>query len=237
VQDPYRLDRFTQAQDQDGIYQRAVAELRAGRKASHWMWFVFPQLADLGLSAMSREFAVSSLDEAQAYLRHPVLGPRLIECATIVADTEGKNAEDIFGSVDAMKLRSSMTLFMAAAPGKMVFMRVLVKYFDGAPDGATMVQLMLSRRQVLAMCPGGGRAVPGSRRQPGMRPRHPGEQGATRSRRPTSAPGRHTRPRRRASQSDHHARNGRCVPPFPAPAPPRRAGRRTGPGRRVPPPR
>jgi len=141
VRDTYRLDRFTQAQDQHGIYQRAVAELRAGRKASHWMWFVFPQIAGLGLSAMSREFAISSLAEARAYLRHPVLGPRLIECATIVADTEGKSAADIFGSVDAMKLRSSMTLFMAAAPGEEVFARVHDKYFGGVPDEATLTRL------------------------------------------------------------------------------------------------
>jgi uncharacterized protein (DUF1810 family) len=142
VHDPYRLDRFTQAQDQDGSYQRAVAELRAGRKASHWMWFVFPQIAGLGQSAMSREFAVSSVAEARAYLHHQVLGSRLIECAMIIADTEGKSAADIFGPVDAMKLRSSMTLFMAAAPGEKAFARVLVKYFDGAPDGATMEKLI-----------------------------------------------------------------------------------------------
>jgi uncharacterized protein (DUF1810 family) len=147
VHDPYRLERFTRAQDARGIYQRAVAELCAGRKASHWMWFVFPQIAGLGLSAMSREFAVSSLAEARAYLRHPVLGPRLVECATIVAGTDGKSAADIFGSVDAMKLRSSMTLFMAAAPGEGVFARVLAKYFDGAPDGATMEKLMASDTQ------------------------------------------------------------------------------------------
>jgi uncharacterized protein (DUF1810 family) len=142
VQDPYRLDRFTRAQDVRGTYQRAVAELRAGRKASHWMWFVFPQIAGLGLSAMSREFAISSLAEARAYLRHPVLGPRLIECAAIVASTDGETAADIFGAVDAMKLRSSMTLFMAAAPEEKAFARVLVKYFDGVPDGATMEKLI-----------------------------------------------------------------------------------------------
>jgi len=142
VHDSYRLDRFTQAQDARGTYQRAVAELRAGRKTSHWMWFVFPQIAGLGLSATSREFAISSLAEARAYLRHPVLGLRLIECATITADTDGKSAADIFGAVDAMKLRSSMTLFTAAAPGEKAFARVLVKYFDGAPDGATMEKLM-----------------------------------------------------------------------------------------------
>ena len=147
MQDPYRLDRFTLAQDVRGTYQRAAAELRAGRKASHWMWFVFPQIAGLGLSAMSREFAISSLAEARAYLRHPVLGPRLIECATIVAGTDGETAADIFGAVDAMKLRSSMTLFMAAVPEEPVFREVLDKYFDGAPDGATAEKLVSTDTQ------------------------------------------------------------------------------------------
>jgi uncharacterized protein (DUF1810 family) len=147
VPDPYRLERFTQAQDQRGTYQRAVAELRAGRKASHWMWFIFPQIAGLGFSAMSREFAISSLAEARAYLRHPVLGPRLIECAAIVAGTGEKSAAEIFGSVDAMKLRSSMTLFMAAAQEEPVFRDVLDKYFGGAPDEATAEKLVASDTQ------------------------------------------------------------------------------------------
>ena len=113
--DPWRLDRYVTAQERGGTYQRAVAELRAGAKVSHWMWFVFPQIAGLGMSAMSREYAISSIAEARAYLDHPVLGPRLLECAGIVAGTEGRSAERIFGPVDAMKLRSSMTLFAAAA--------------------------------------------------------------------------------------------------------------------------
>jgi uncharacterized protein (DUF1810 family) len=112
--DPWRLDRYVTAQERGGTYQRAVAELRAGAKVSHWMWFVFPQIAGLGMSAVSREYAISSIAEARAYLDHPVLGPRLVECAGIVAGTEGKSAEQIFGPVDAMKLRSSMTLFAAA---------------------------------------------------------------------------------------------------------------------------
>jgi uncharacterized protein (DUF1810 family) len=141
-QDPYRLERFIRAQDSGGIYQRAVAELRAGRKASHWMWFVFPQIAGLGFSTMSREFAISSLAEAQAYLRHPVLGPRIVECARIVAGIEGKTAAEIFGSVDAMKLRSSMTLFSAAAPGERMFARVLAEYFGGEPDQTTREKLL-----------------------------------------------------------------------------------------------
>ena len=132
------------AQDQGGTYERAVAELRAGAKVSHWMWFVFPQVAGLGLSAMAREFAISSAAEARAYLAHPVLGPRLRECAGVVAATEGRPAERIFGPVDAMKLRSSMTLFDAAEPaeaGQNVFRAVLAKYFDGEPDQATLARL------------------------------------------------------------------------------------------------
>ena len=142
--DPYRLERFAAAQDRGGTYERAVAELRAGVKVSHWMWFVFPQVAGLGMSAMAREFAISSVAEARAYLAHPVLGPRLGECARIVADTEGGTAERIFGPVDAMKLRSSMTLFEAADPAKAdqnVFRAVLAKYFDGVPDEATLARL------------------------------------------------------------------------------------------------
>ncbi len=141
MDDPYRLERFTAAQDSGGTYRRAVAELRAGRKVSHWMWFIFPQVQGLGRSAASREFAISSLDEARAYLRHPVLGPRLAESARIVAGTEGRSAEEIFGPVDAMKLRSSMTLFAAAAPDEPVFSEVLRKYFGGKPDEATLARL------------------------------------------------------------------------------------------------
>ena len=141
MSDPYRLDRFTKAQDQDGIYQRAAAELRAGRKVTHWMWFIFPQIGGLGFTAMSREYAISSLDEARAYLAHPVLGPRLVQIATIVAGIEGKTAEQIFGSTDAMKLRSSMTLFSKAQPDEPVFAEILNTYFDGAPDEATLARL------------------------------------------------------------------------------------------------
>ena len=141
MSDPYRLERFTLAQDQDGIYQRAVAELRAGRKVSHWMWFVFPQIEGLGFSAISRRYAISSLDEARAYLTHPVLGPRLTRAANILAGTEGKTAEQILGPVDALKLRSSVTLFGAADPDEQVFKKVLDKYFDGTPDEATLARL------------------------------------------------------------------------------------------------
>jgi uncharacterized protein (DUF1810 family) len=153
VSDPYRLERFVAAQDSGGTYQRAVAELRAGAKVSHWMWFVFPQVAGLGLSAMAQRYAIGSLDEARAYLAHPVLGPRLRECARVVAGTEGRTAERIFGPVDAMKLRSSMTLFAAAEgepadgeamhgePGENVFRAVLAKYFGSVADEATVSRL------------------------------------------------------------------------------------------------
>jgi uncharacterized protein (DUF1810 family) len=143
LSDPYRLERFVMAQDQGGTYDRAVAELRAGAKVSHWMWFVFPQIAGLGLSAIAREFAISARDEARAYLAHPVLGPRLRECARIVADTGGRSAERIFGPVDAMKLRSSMTLFAAVdeEPDENVFRTVLAKYYGGVADEATVSRL------------------------------------------------------------------------------------------------
>jgi uncharacterized protein (DUF1810 family) len=145
--DPYWLERFVTAQDGGGTYEQAVAELRAGAKVSHWMWFVFPQVAGLGLSAVSQRFAISSLAEARAYLAHPVLGPRLRECARIVAGTEGRTAERIFGPVDAMKLRSSVTLFAAAAgeDDQAVFRAVLAKYFDGEADEATLSRLLAAQ--------------------------------------------------------------------------------------------
>ncbi|HEY8043652.1 MAG TPA: DUF1810 domain-containing protein [Streptosporangiaceae bacterium] len=144
----YRLERFVAAQDDGGTYCRAVAELRAGRKVSHWMWFVFPQISGLGRSATAREFAICSLGEARAYLRHPVLGPRLAECARVLTEVAGRTAEQIFGGLDAQKLRSSMTLFLRAeaahaagagdgsATGSL-FAQVLRQYFDGQPDPAT----------------------------------------------------------------------------------------------------
>ncbi|MGO9490507.1 MAG: DUF1810 domain-containing protein, partial [Solirubrobacteraceae bacterium] len=108
---------------------------------SHWMWFVFPQIAGLGRSAMSQTYAICSLDEAQAYLRHPVLGARLVECAAVLIGQTGRTAEEIFGAVDAIKLRSSMTLFALAAPEQPVFDRVLERYFAGERDGATEARL------------------------------------------------------------------------------------------------
>jgi uncharacterized protein (DUF1810 family) len=133
----YDLERFVVAQDSGGTYERAVAELRAGRKTSHWMWFVFPQLAGLGRSSTAREFAISNLAEARAYLRHDVLGARLAQCASIVAGLSGRTAEQIFGGIDAVKLRSSMTLFCRADPGQAVFGAVLDRYYGGEPDPAT----------------------------------------------------------------------------------------------------
>ena len=137
MDDPFNLSRFVEAQDRADRYKRVVEELARGRKATHWMWFVFPQVAGLGLSAMAREYAIASLDEARAYLDHPRLGPRLRECTGIVADTEGRTAEQIFGDIDARKLRSSMTLFLRAAPTEDRFQQVLDRYFEGAPDPAT----------------------------------------------------------------------------------------------------
>jgi uncharacterized protein (DUF1810 family) len=139
--DPYRLERFVAAQDRIGTYQRALAELRAGEKVSHWMWFVFPQVAGLGFSPAAREYAISSLDEARAYLAHPVLGPRLAECAGALLALDGLTAQDVLGSVDGMKLRSSMTLFQAAAPDVASFGAVLAKYYDGLPDEETLARL------------------------------------------------------------------------------------------------
>jgi uncharacterized protein (DUF1810 family) len=134
--DPFDLARFLAAQDAAGTYDRALAELRRGRKTSHWMWFVFPQLAGLGRSATSRRYAISSLDEALAYLADPLLGGRLRECAAVVAAAR-PGAEAIFGGVDAQKLQSSMTLFLRAAPDERVFAQVLERHFGGLPDART----------------------------------------------------------------------------------------------------
>jgi uncharacterized protein (DUF1810 family) len=130
------LERFIRAQDSGGTYQQAVAELRNGRKTSHWMWFIFPQIAGLGRSAMAHAYAIGDLAEAKAYLAHPMLGPRLIECAQIVASHRGVSAEQIFGGIDAIKLRSSMTLFAHADPDQEVFKQVIDQYFAG-PDPET----------------------------------------------------------------------------------------------------
>lgn len=135
--DPYGLVRFVTAQNSGGTYRRALEELRGGSKRTHWMWFVFPQIAGLGHSATARKYAVASLDEAKAYLQHPVLGPRLLECARAVAGVKGRTAEQIFGGIDERKLHSSMTLFLRADSGERVFQEVLAEYFEGLPDAAT----------------------------------------------------------------------------------------------------
>jgi uncharacterized protein (DUF1810 family) len=135
--DPYDLQRFVAAQDTGGTYQQALAELKAGRKTSHWMWFVFPQIAGLGYSPMARTYAITSLAEARAYLAHPVLGARLTECAGVRAGLRGRTAEQVFGEIDALKLCSSMTLFLRAAPEEPVFRQVLDQYFGSMTDSAT----------------------------------------------------------------------------------------------------
>lgn len=134
------LERFVRAQDGSGTYAQAVAELRAGHKTGHWMWFVLPQIDGLGRSATAQAYAVADLAEAQAYLAHPVLGPRLRECAQLVAGHRDRTAGQIFGGVDAMKLRSSMTLFSAADPDEQAFTDVLEHFFDG-PDPETLRRL------------------------------------------------------------------------------------------------
>jgi uncharacterized protein (DUF1810 family) len=139
MSDQFSLRRFIDAQDAGGIYETALAELRAGRKVSHWMWFVFPQIAGLGRgrSSMAKMYAISSLAEARAYLDDPILGPRLLEATRAVADLSGSTAEQIFGSIDATKLRSSMTLFARAAPDEPLFQCVLDRYFGGVFDEET----------------------------------------------------------------------------------------------------
>jgi uncharacterized protein (DUF1810 family) len=135
--DTFDLDRFVDAQAENGTYIRAVTELHQGRKRTHWMWFVFPQIAGLGQSPTSQRYGISSLEEARAYLQHPILGPRLVECAHIVIALEG-SAEMIFGGIDAQKLRSSMTLFARASPDEATFTQLLDRYFEGKNDAATL---------------------------------------------------------------------------------------------------
>ncbi|QSN62793.1 DUF1810 domain-containing protein [Caballeronia sp. M1242] len=137
--DPFNLQRFVSAQE--SIIDEARAELSAGRKRTHWMWFVFPQIAGLGHSPMAQRYAIQSLAEAQAYLAHPVLGARLVELTRIVNGVEGRSVEDIFGYPDHMKFHSSMTLFARAAPDEPLFEETLRRHFDGQPDEATLMRL------------------------------------------------------------------------------------------------
>lgn len=137
--DPHDLARFVEAQA--GIYAEALAELSAGRKRSHWMWFVFPQVTGLGASSMSKRYAIGSEAEATAYLDHPLLGPRLLRCVEAMLAVEARSARDILGSPDDMKFRSSLTLFAAVSPAGSVFHRALDRFFDGLPDARTLQQL------------------------------------------------------------------------------------------------
>lgn len=131
----YDHDRFIV--EQEHLYDGVLAELRRGRKTGHWIWFIFPQVAGLGHSGMSQRFAISSLDEARAYLAHPVLGARLRECANAVLANTGRTAEEMLGQIDAVKLRSSMTLFHRAAPDEELFAQVLDRLYGGIPDART----------------------------------------------------------------------------------------------------
>jgi uncharacterized protein (DUF1810 family) len=137
--DPYNLQRFVDAQR--GVYEQAETELRAGRKDSHWMWYIFPQIKGLGQSATALKYAVSSRDEAKAYLNHPVLGPRLRECTRLVTAVDGRSIEDIFGYPDHLKFRSSMTLFAHATDDNHLFMETLSKYCRSEFDRQTIERL------------------------------------------------------------------------------------------------
>ena len=137
--DPFDLQRFVAAQAP--VYDRVRAELKNGRKQSHWMWFIFPQIAGLGHSTMAQRYAISSLHEGEAYLKHPVLGPRLRECTRLVLQVDGKSAYEILGSPDDMKFHSCMTLFARAAPQEEIFGTALDKYFDGQDDVLTLARV------------------------------------------------------------------------------------------------
>ena len=139
MSDPHDLDRFVRAQH--GVYGEALAELRDGRKRSHWMWFIFPQIAGLGSSDMARRYAIATLTEAKAYLTHPVLGPRLTACVEAMLAHAGTSATVILGGIDATKLRSSLTLFSRAADDPTLFDRCLTAFFDGGADPATLERL------------------------------------------------------------------------------------------------
>jgi uncharacterized protein (DUF1810 family) len=139
VSDPFDLQRFVDAQEQ--VYDRVLGELRAGRKRSHWIWFIFPQVAGLGSSPTAARYAISSLDEARAYLRHALLGPRLHECAQLVNAVQGRSIGEIFGWPDDLKVRSSMTLFARATDNNQDFVQLLERYYDGGEDALTLEKL------------------------------------------------------------------------------------------------
>ena len=144
--DPHDLGRFVRAQED--VYEQALAEIRGGRKRTHWMWYIFPQIDGLAFSSTSKHYAIRSIDEARAYLDHPILGPRLLECSEAVVGVEGLSASDIFGSPDDQKLRSCATLFACVTPPGSVFDRLLGKYYRGGRDGKTL--------QILGIAPEDG---------------------------------------------------------------------------------
>jgi uncharacterized protein (DUF1810 family) len=137
--DSYNLSRFVQAQEQ--TYEQALSELRLGRKQSHWMWYVFPQLDGLGSSPITKLYSIKSEDEARAYLKHPTLGPRLVECAEVILSVDGKSAREILGSPDDLKLKSCATLFAHVSPPGSVFEQILERFYSGERDAATLRQL------------------------------------------------------------------------------------------------
>jgi len=139
MDDPYNLRRFVEAQEP--VYAHVLAELRAGSKRSHWMWFIFPQIAGLGHSETARHFAISSREEAAAYLEHPILGPRLRKCCLLATLVEGRSARQIFGTPDDLKFRSSLTLFAEVASDNAIFKTALQKFFSGEPDALTLERL------------------------------------------------------------------------------------------------
>ena len=146
AEDRYDLDRFVRAQESD--FERALAEIKAGEKLTHWMWYIFPQIDGLAFSSTSKYYAIKSLDEARAYLAHPFLGPRLLDCAEAVVAVEGRAVTEIFGFPDNLKLRSCATLFACVSPPGSVFERLLVKYYGGVRDWKTL--------RLLGMDPGAG---------------------------------------------------------------------------------
>ncbi len=139
MNDPYDLERFVEAQSR--VMETVRAELRAGAKRGHWMWFVFPQLRGLGMSETSRFYGIASREEAAAYLKHPLLGPRLVECTRLMLAVKSRTAEQIFGAIDSLKFRSSMTLFAEVTVKETAFQEALQKYFDGEGDPATLEML------------------------------------------------------------------------------------------------
>lgn len=139
MEDRFNLERFVEAQQ--GVYEGVLAELRSGRKRSHWMWFIFPQIRGLGRTSTSQLYAISGLDEAVAFLDHPILGRRLRECTALANAIPSSSAREVFGSPDDLKFRSSMTLFAQAAADKAVFFQALEKYFGSAPDPLTLQRL------------------------------------------------------------------------------------------------